>query len=205
VIDNAWSLWVQVAILLGVVVNMAYAVLKRKWESEDISRRADDVEREVSRKAEEIKEALAIRNARLEADLKIVQIETRHREDMAAQREDIAVRERALMVLRLAENTAVTKEAGEQAKSAYTEANSMNAKIAGLEERAVAERRQDQQTAAHIMATTDNMHDMAQQYMVQQGPGGVRAAATEPAEPAEPTAEQAKAEPMRGPYQDQPT
>ena len=198
-IDNAWSLWVQVAILLGVVLNMLYAVIKRKWESEDISRRAKDVEREVSRKAEEIKEALAIRNARLEADLKIVQIETRHREDMAAQREDIAVRERALMVLRMAENTAITKDVGEQAQTAYKEANALNAKMAGLEERAVAERRQDQQTAQHIKTTTDNMHDMAQQFIVQQAPGGERAL------PEEPAVEQGKAEPLRGPYQDQPT
>ena len=202
VIDNAWSLWVQVAILLGVIVNMLYSVLKRKWESEDINRRAKDVEREVSRKAEEIKEALAVRNARLEADLKIVQIEVRHREDMAAQRDETAAAHRAMLALKLAENTDATKEVGAQAQVAYTEANAANAKIAEVNQRAVIERQQDQRTAEHIKATTDNMHDMAQQFIVQQGPGGPR---PDPAEPEPPAAEREKADPLRGPHQDQPT
>jgi len=202
VIDNAWSLWVQIAILLGVVVNMLYAVLKRKWEGEDIARRAKDVEREVSRKAEEIKEALAIRNARLEADLKIVQIEVRHRDELAAQRDATAATHRAMLELKLAENTAVTKEAGAQAQIAYTEANAANAKIAEVNQRAVIERQRDQRTTEHIKTTTDNMHDMAQQFIVQQGPGGPRPDVEAPEPPAE---EQGKAKSPRGPHQDEPT
>ncbi len=174
-IDNQWSVFVQVAILVGVALNIGYAVLKHRWEVQDLNRRAAAVEREVDRKAEEVKVALELRNARLVADLEQMQIETRHRDELARQREEIAVRERALLVLRLAENTAVAKEASADAKSAYKEANSVNAKIAETNQRAVTERQEDKRTAEHIRDTTDNLHDMAQQYIVQQAPGGERA------------------------------
>jgi len=135
----------------------------------------------------------------------LLAVETRHREEISRQREETAASQRAMLVLELAKNTALTRDAGQDARHAYKEANDTNAKIADLNQAAVVERQHDQQTAAHIKATTDNMHDMAQQFIVQQGPGGPRPDPAEPEAPAAPAAEQGKAKPLRGPHQDQPT
>jgi len=206
--ESTATLWLQVLIFLGVVANIAYAWLKRKWEIQDLDRRAKDARRAAEVEAEKVKDALVVHNTQLEAELKLLAAETRHREEMAMQRGETAAAQRAMLVLELQKNTALTKDAAQQAKQAYVESNSLNEKIAETNLRAVAERQQDQQTAEHIKETTDNLHSLATQYMVQQAPGGERALPTE--EPAAPTGLKAqatpgKAEPLRGPYQDQPT
>ncbi len=185
-IDNSWSFWVQVAIFLGLVVNTGYGILKRKWEVQDLDRRAEALEAEVDAKAEEVKTELALRNAHLEADLATVKLEARHRDELANQRAEIAMAHRELLVVKMSENTALVKEATEQAKIAYTEANSVNNKIAGIGQQAVADHQQNHQTTEHIKVTTDNLHNMAQQYAIQQAPGGERALPINLTPPAKP-------------------
>ncbi|HXI15475.1 MAG TPA: hypothetical protein VNM48_03815 [Chloroflexota bacterium] len=178
--ESAVTLWLQVLIFLGVVVNIGYAAIKRKWEAQDLTRAAQEVKRVAEEEAEKVKEALLVHNTQLQAEVKLLAVETRHREEMARQREDTAAAQRAMLVLELSKNTALTRDVGQDARHAYKEANSVNLKIAEVRQEAVSERQHDQQTAAHIKATTDNMHDMAQQFIVQQGPGGERGMPGEP-------------------------
>ncbi|HXI15036.1 MAG TPA: hypothetical protein VNM48_01605 [Chloroflexota bacterium] len=199
-IDNAWSLWVQVAILLGVLLNMGYAIIKRQWESQDMDRRAKALEREVDAKAEEVKQALALRNARLEADLEKVQVEVRHRDE-------IAVLDRALLARRVAESTAATKAAGRASAEAMEVANNVNEKIVSLHQTQVAltaqqgrDRTKDQTDVEELKDTTASIKETTEdtgRRMMRIVP--------DPAEPEPPAAERGEARPLRGPHQDQPT